>query len=212
MEPFTVFTAVAVPVDEANIDTDRIVPARFLKQPHLPGSFAGFAFHDMRRRPDGSLDPGFALNQEAYRSARILVAGRNFGCGSSREGAVWALADAGFRAVVAESFGDIFYGNTRNNGLLAVRLPAQVITALVRDLERSPGASVTIDLPSQVLIAPDGSRHGFEIDPSSKHRLVAGLDHIGVTLEYESSIADFEVGRRRAYPWLFETAPDMEGR
>ena len=203
MERFDRLVAVAVPLDLPNVDTDRIIPARFLRKPRSAG-YGQYCFHDLRLRPDGTEDPEFVLNQAAYRDARVLVAAENFGCGSSREGAVWALAGRGIRAVIAPSFGDIFHENCLRNGLLPVRLPATTVTALRQALHAAPGAPgsmVTIDLAAQVVTAPDGAPHRFEIDPFRKQALLEGLDDIGLTLRHEAAIAAFEARHAAECPW-----------
>jgi 3-isopropylmalate/(R)-2-methylmalate dehydratase small subunit len=200
MEPFTRVSAVAAPLDLPNVDTDRIIPARFLRKPRDVG-YGQFCFHDMRRRPDGTEDPTFVLNRPAYGEARILVAAENFGCGSSREGAVWALAGRGVRAVIAPSFGDIFHENCLRNGLLPVRLPAATVEALRRALHGAPGAAVTIDLPAQTVAGPDGMSHRFEIDPFRKQALLEGLDEAGLTLRRAGEIDAFETRHAAEWPW-----------
>ncbi len=191
MEVFRTLDAVAVPLPRPNIDTDQIIPARFLSRPREV-DHAGFLFHDARRLPDGAPDPEFALNTDAWRNARIVVAGKNFACGSSREAAVWALFDAGFRCAIAPSFGDIFRTNGMKNGLLPVVLPAAVVEAIIAQVETDPGARIQVDLPAQVVTAPDGSVHSFEVDPFAKHCLLEGLDEISLTQSYEEEIAAFE--------------------
>ena len=200
MEPFTRVSGVAAPLDLPNVDTDRIIPARFLRKPRDVG-YGQFCFHDMRRRPDGTEDPAFVLNRSAYRDARILVAAENFGCGSSREGAVWALAGRGMRAVIAPSFGDIFHENCLRNGLLPVRLPAATVEALRRVLHGAPGAAVTIDLPAQTVAGPDGTSHRFDIDPFRKQALLDGLDEVGLTLRRATEIDAFETRHATEWPW-----------
>jgi 3-isopropylmalate/(R)-2-methylmalate dehydratase small subunit len=200
MEPFSRVTAVAAPLDLPNVDTDRIIPARFLRKPRDVG-YGQFCFHDLRRRPDGTEDTGFVLNQPAYREARILVAAENFGCGSSREGAVWALTGSGIRAVIAPSFGDIFHENCLQNGLLPVRLPAEVVGRLREALHADPGATVTIDLPVQTVTGPDGLAERFEIDPFRKQALIEGLDQIGLTLRHAAEIAAFETRHVAEWSW-----------
>ena len=191
MEAFRTLDAVAVPLSRPNIDTDQIIPARFLSRPREV-DHAQFLFHDARRLPDGEQNPEFALNREAWLGARIAVGGKNFACGSSRESAVWALYDAGFRAAIAPSFGDIFRSNGMKNGLLPVVLPAAVVDSIIAQIEADPGARVQVDLPSQTVTAPDGSVHGFEVDPFAKHCLLEGLDEISLTMGYEDEIAAFE--------------------
>ncbi len=200
MEPFTRVSAVAAPLDLPNVDTDRVIPARFLRKPRDVG-YGQFCFHDLRLRPDGTEDPAFVLNRPAYRDARILVAAENFGCGSSREGAVWALAGSGIRAVVAPSFGDIFHENCLRNGLLPVRLPAETVASLREALHATPGATLTIDLPAQTVTGPDGTSHRFEIDPFRKQALLEGLDEIGLTLRHAAEIDAFETRHAAEWPW-----------
>jgi 3-isopropylmalate/(R)-2-methylmalate dehydratase small subunit len=206
MERFRTLTAVAAPLDLPNVDTDRIIPARFLRKPRSAG-YGQFCFHDLRVRADGSEDPAFVLNRPAYREARILVAGENFGCGSSREGAVWALAGRGIRAVVAPSFGDIFAGNCLKNGLLAVTLPGDAAAALRQALHATPGARVTLDLEAQTLAGPDGARHGFEVDPFWREALLEGLDEIGLTERRATEIAAFEARHAADWPWVASGGP-----
>lgn len=196
MEPFTTLTAVAAPLDIANVDTDRIVPARFLRQPRSAG-YENFLFHDLREG-----DPAFVLDRPEYRGAKILVAGDNFGCGSSREAAVWALAGAGFRAWIAPSFGDIFFENSFKNGALAIVLPVDKVRA-IRDLVRlEPGTELTIDLAAQTVRLPDGGLERFEVDPFRKQCLLAGIDEIELTLRHEQAIAAYERRQQEETPWL----------
>jgi 3-isopropylmalate/(R)-2-methylmalate dehydratase small subunit len=202
MEPFTRLTAVAVPIDLPNIDTDRIIPARFLRTPKGAEGYDRFLFHDLRFDADGSAKPDFILNQPAHRSARILVAAENFGCGSSREMAVWALEAYGIRCVVAPSLGDIFFENCFKNGVLAIILPADVVKGLRRQLHARSGATITVDLEAQTVTAPDGAQHRFEIDPFRKQMLLTGQDEIALTLGYESAISAFEARQRPEMPWL----------
>ena len=189
MEAFTTLTARAVPLDLVNVDTDRIVPARFLRKPRSEG-YGQFLFHDLREG-----DPAFPLDRTAYAGAQILVAAENFGCGSSREGAVWALMGAGFRAWIAPSFGDIFFENSAKNGALAVVLPQARVAAIREMLHATPGLEITIDLFTQTVTLPDGAIDRFDIDPFRKECLLAGVDEIGLTLRYEDAIRDYE--RRR---------------
>jgi 3-isopropylmalate/(R)-2-methylmalate dehydratase small subunit len=205
MEPFVNLTAVAAPFALANVDTDRIVPARFLRQSRSAG-YGKFLFHDLRVRADGSEDPEFFLNQPQWRGAAILVAGENFGCGSSREGAVWALAGWGFRAWIAPSFGEIFQENTYKNGLLPVALPPKRVARIRALLEEKPGAQLTIDLPAQTIALPDGSVERFELDPFRKQCLLNGWDDIDLTLQHEPAIAAYEARQRSETPWLTATS------
>jgi len=189
MKPFTILTAVGVPLDLVNCDTDRIVPARFLRQPRSAG-YQNFLFHDLRES-----DPAFVLDRPGYRGAGILVAAENFGCGSSREAAVWALAGSGLRAWIAPSFGDIFLENSFKNGVPAIILPAGRVEALRTQLAANPGTEVTIDLPGQEVRFPDGSVESFDVDAFRKECLLQGIDEIDLTLRYEHAIADYEARR-----------------
>ncbi len=201
MEAFTKLTAVAAPLDMANIDTDKIIPGRFLRKLRGPG-YDKLAFHDIRFHADGSENPDFVLNKAPYRAAKILVAATNFGCGSSREAAVYVMFDFGIRAVIAPSFGDIHYGNELQNGMLPVVLPDAVCASLRAQLHASPGATISIDLDAQHVTAPDGARHAFEIDANAKERLLKGLDDIGLVMQYNNEIEAFEQRHRQAMPWL----------
>src|SRR5262245_2898930 len=201
MEPFTALTAVAVPMDLPNIDTDRIIPARFLRKPKESG-LGQYFFHDVRLNPDGSENGDFILNQAPYRSAKILVTAENFGCGSSRESAVWALMGAGFRCVIGASFGDIFLENCFKNGVLAVVLSGDVVASLRRQLHDRPGADIAVDLTSQTVTGPDGSVRAFEVDPFRKQALLRGQDEIGLTMEYARAIEAFEARHAAEMPWL----------
>ncbi|MGE0716915.1 MAG: 3-isopropylmalate dehydratase small subunit [Alphaproteobacteria bacterium] len=180
MEPFQRIDSVAVPIPRPNVDTDQITPARFLHKPRSD-NHGNYLFHDVRRRPDGTQDPDFVLNRPEYADARVIVAERNFACGSSRENAVWALFDHGFRAAIAPSFGDIFAANGLKNGLLPVRLPADVVAGLLATLADDPAARVQVDLEAQTVTLPDGSVHPFEIDPFSRHCLLHGIDELDYT-------------------------------
>ncbi len=201
MERFTVLTAVAVPIDMVNVDTDQIIPARFHRQPRGDG-YGRFLFHDLRFDEDGSPAKDFILDREPFRGARIVVGERNFGCGSSREGAVFALVDYGVRCVIAPSFGDIFRTNCYKNGLLPIVAEPRVTADVRRQLHDAPGATITVDLEAQSFAAPDGATHAFEIDPFHKRCMLMGLDDIEVTLEYEDDIAAFEERHRVETPWL----------
>jgi 3-isopropylmalate/(R)-2-methylmalate dehydratase small subunit len=193
-EPFTTLTAVAAPLDLANVDTDQIMPARFMRRPR-DARYVAYGFHDLRFTPEGEKRPDFILNQAPFDAAGILVAGRNFGVGSSREAAVYALLAMGFRAVVADSFGDIFHSNALKNGLLPVKLPPAAVAALREAVAAAPGARITVDLQRQVLTAPDGTQHGFAIPPFARDCLLRGLDEIGLTLTLAADIAAYEARR-----------------
>jgi 3-isopropylmalate/(R)-2-methylmalate dehydratase small subunit len=197
MEAFTRLDAVAAPLPRINIDTDQIVPALYLQKPRS-ANFGDFLFCDVRRDAEGALRADFPLNDPGHAGARILVAGRNFGCGSSREHAVWALVDGGFRAVIAPSFGDIFFSNALKNGLLPVRLAEELVDGLLATLQAEPGARLRIDLAAQSVTAPDGSRTPFEIDPFARHCLLEGLDELDYTLTQSARIDAFERARAGA--------------
>jgi 3-isopropylmalate/(R)-2-methylmalate dehydratase small subunit len=199
MRPFTSVTAVAAPIDLPNVNTDRIIPARFLRRPKGTAE-PTLLFHDVRFDPEGREREDFVLNQPPFREAGILVTAENFGCGSSREWAVWALEAFGVRAVIGSSFGDIFHENCLKNGLLPVRLPAEAVADLRRQLHQSPGTRLTVDLEAQSVTAPDGAVHRFEIEAFRKQALLAGQDEIAFTLTHEPLIASLEA-RRRAAPW-----------
>jgi 3-isopropylmalate/(R)-2-methylmalate dehydratase small subunit len=201
MEPFTRLTAVAAPLDLPNIDTDRVIPARFLRRPREAG-FGPLLFHDVRFGPDGAPRPDFVLNQPGYREARILVTAENFGCGSSREMAVWALLDYGIRVVIGPSFGDIFFENCFKNGALAIVLPGTVAAALRGALAARPGASLSVDLEAQTITGPAGETIPFEIDAFRKHGLLGGQDEVEMTLARLPAIEAFEARRRDEMPWL----------
>ena len=195
MGPFTRITAIAAPIDWPNVDTDRIIPARFLRKPQGSPGYDRFLFHDVRFEADGAEKPEFVLNWPAFRGARILVAADNFGCGSSREAAVWALAAYGVRVVIAPSLGDIFHQNCFKNGLLAAILPGDVVAGLRGTLRARPGSTLAVDLDSQTVTAPEGAVHRFELDPFRKQMLLSGQDEIALTLGYEAQIAEFEARR-----------------
>ena len=198
MEPFVRLDAVALPMPVPNVDTDQIIPARFLRKSRKDG-FGQYLFHDLRFDDAGREKPDFVLNQAPYRNARVLVADRNFGCGSSREHAVYALWDYGFRAVIAPSFGDIFYGNSFKNGFLPVVLPT---AELLDQIRTQPGVHIVVDLEQQQVIAPDGRSHRFEIDAFRKHCLLQGVDELGYTLDHRADIDAFERDRMTTTPWL----------
>lgn len=195
MDPFTTLEAVAAPLDMANVDTDRIIPARFLRQPRSAG-YHNWLFHDLREQG------GFVLDRPEFKAAKILVAAENFGCGSSREGAVWALAGAGFRAWIAPSFGDIFFENSFKNGVLPIVLPAGRVAAIRALLAENPGTRLGIDLAAQTVILPDGTAERFEVDPFRKECLLNGWDEIDLTLRHEAAIAAYEARQRSETPWL----------
>ena len=191
MQPFRKHTGKVAPLYRANIDTDQIIPKQFLKRIEKTG-FGEFLFNDWRRTPNGALDPAFPLNQAQYSGASILVAGKNFGCGSSREHAVWALADYGFRAVIASSFADIFSNNCVQNGLLTVVLGEAEAVEIARRAEKLPAYQLIIDLENCTVADLQGLATEFRIDEFTRHRLLEGLDDIGLTLQHEADIAKYE--------------------
>jgi 3-isopropylmalate/(R)-2-methylmalate dehydratase small subunit len=200
MHPFTTLKAAAIPFDQPNIDTDQIIPARFLGKPRE--SQVPALFHDLRYDRDGRPKPEFVMNQPGFAGARIAVAERNFGCGSSRENAVTVMVDNGFRAFIAPSFGDIFFNNCFQNGALPIRLDAARVAEIRKALHEKPGAEVSIDLASQTVIGPDGKSDRFEIDSFRKDCLLKGLDAIDLTLGYEKEIAAFEARQNQEMSWL----------
>lgn len=200
MEPYKRLTAVAVPLDDANIDTGRIFPSRFLRKPRSAG-YHNFLFRDARFDAQDNERPEFIMNRAPYRAARIVVAGANFACGSSREPAVYALVDAGFRCVVAPSFGEIFFSNCFRNGLLPVVLCTENAATLRRQLHERPGAEVTVDLDEQKVYGPDGREYCFEIDSARKLRLAKGLDDAALAMQYRAEIERFEQQHHTAWPW-----------
>lgn len=201
MEPFTTLRAMAAAIDLSDMDTDRIVPARFLHHPRA-SNYGRFLFHDLRFDTQGRDKPDFVLNQPPFKAARILVAAANFGCGSSREAAVWALAGYGIRVVVASSFGDIFFENSFKNGLLTVILSEADLSRLRAAVHALPGVDVVADLERQTVTGPDGVVYRFEIDPFKKKCLLSGQDEIGLTLAHEADIAAFEQRRGLEMPWM----------
>jgi 3-isopropylmalate/(R)-2-methylmalate dehydratase small subunit len=205
MDPFVTLTATAAPLEPANVNTDQIFPARYLRKPRGPG-YAAYAFHDLRFDEAGAERPDFPLNQDRFRNARILVANANFGCGSSREGAVYTLLDYGFRVVIAPSFGDIFAANCLKNGLLTIRLSAETAAALRQELSAAARPTMTVDLEAQRITRAGGQALAFEIDRFAKHCLVKGLNEIDLSLGYEAEIAAFERAYREDFPWLFRPA------
>ena len=200
MDKFTTLTGVAAPMPLVNIDTDMIIPKQFLKTIQRSGLGTNL-FDEMRYTQDGQEIPDFVLNQPAYRKAEIIVAGDNFGCGSSREHAPWALLDFGIRCVISTSFADIFFNNCFKNGILPVVLPQEAIDHLMDDARKGANARLTVDLESQTVTAADGTTFAFEVDPFKKHCLMNGLDDIGLTLEKASAIDSFEAKNAALRPW-----------
>ena len=201
MEKFTTLTGVAAPMDMINVDTDMIIPKQFLKTIKRTG-LGVHAFSEMRYLEDGSENPDFVLNQPAYREASILIAGDNFGCGSSREHAPWAILDQGIRCIVSTSFADIFYNNCFKNGILPIVVSPEDLEKLMDDAGRGANATMTVDLEAQTIEGPDGGQIKFEMDPHKKHCLLNGLDDIGQSLEKVDAITAFEAKRDVTTPWL----------
>lgn len=212
MRAFTRHQGLAAPLDRSNVDTDMIIPKQFLKSIKRTG-FGPNLFDELRYLDEGQpgrdnsnrpLNPDFVLNQPRYQGASVLLARSNFGCGSSREHAPWALEDFGFRAIIAPSFADIFYNNSFKNGLLPLVLDEETVDLLFQRVEANPGYQLTVDLEKQVVETPEGDQFAFEVDNFRRHCLLNGLDDIGVTLEDADSISAFEAQRRKQAPWLFE--------
>lgn len=203
MNPFTVHKGVAAPLDRSNVDTDLIIPKQFLKKTERTG-FGKHLFHEMRYLDyEGTREsPEFILNRDVYRKATILLARDNFGCGSSREHAPWALADFGFRCIIAPSFADIFYNNCSKNGILLVRLKEPEVDELFKAVSAKPGAEITADLPAQTVTCSDGKTYKFDIAPFFKDCLVKGLDHVDWTLQFSDQIAAYENKVKDEAPWL----------
>jgi len=211
MKPFTLLDGLVVPLDRANVDTDAIIPKQFLKSIKRSG-FGPNAFDEWRYLDHGEpgmdnskrpLNPDFVLNQPRYQGGSVLLARENFGCGSSREHAPWALEDYGFRSVIAPSFADIFYNNCFKNGMLPIVLPADVVDELFTEVNANVGYQLKIDLAAQTVTTPDGAAHAFEVDMSRKHNLLHGLDDIGLTMLQQEKIKAFETKHKAAQPWLF---------
>ncbi|MDY6891404.1 MAG: 3-isopropylmalate dehydratase small subunit [Pseudomonadota bacterium] len=212
MRPFTQHTGIVAPLDRANVDTDMIIPKQFLKSIKRAG-FGPNLFDELRYLDEGQpdqdcstrpLNPDFVLNQPRYQGTSILLARKNFGCGSSREHAPWALEDFGIRAIIAPSFADIFYNNCFKNGLLPIVLPEEQVDQLFREVEATVGYRLTIDLERQQVVTPSGQAFPFEIDAFRKHCLLNGLDDIDLTLQHADEIRAYEARRRREAPWLFD--------
>jgi 3-isopropylmalate/(R)-2-methylmalate dehydratase small subunit len=202
VRPFTTLTGLVAPLDRVNVDTDQIIPKQFLKTIKRTGLREGL-FFDWRKRKDGSPDPDFFLNQPRYRHATILLTRDNFGSGSSREHAPWALLDQGFRCIIAPSFADIFYNNCFQNGVLPVVLKAEDVQTLFHAVWAHEGYQLTVDLTDQTVARPEGARYRFDVDPFRKDCLLKGLDSIGLSLQDEPAIAAYEAKRKAEAPWLF---------
>ena len=200
MDKFTTLQGIAAPFPMVNVDTDRIIPARFLKTIEKTG-LGKSLFNELRYNEDGSEKPDFILNKPAYRETKVLVAGDNFGCGSSREHAPWALVDFGIRCVIAPSFADIFNNNASKNGMLLIALPQETVDKLMEDAEKGGNARLSVDLEKQQIVRPDGETIDFDIDPFKKHCLLNGLDDIALTLQKDDKISAFESTHKAAQPW-----------
>jgi 3-isopropylmalate/(R)-2-methylmalate dehydratase small subunit len=207
LEPFTSHTGLVAPLNRVNVNTDEITPARFLKTIKRTG-FADALFANWRFLPDGKPNPEFVLNFPRYQGASILLAGDNFGCGSSREHAPWSLREYGFRCLIAPSFADIFYNNCFNNGILPVTLDETTVEELFKDVEAAEGYQLTVDLAAQTITTPAGRVLRFDIDQFRKQALLQGLDNIGWTLSHSDEIAAYEARRRQEAPWLFAAAAE----
>jgi 3-isopropylmalate/(R)-2-methylmalate dehydratase small subunit len=205
MTPFTTITAIAAPLPIINIDTDMLIPKQFLKTIKRTG-LGKHLFDEMRYDENGKEIAQFVLNQPAYRSAQIIVAGDNFGCGSSREHAPWALLDFGIRCVIAPSFADIFYNNCFKNGILPIILPQTEVDALMEEASKGANATFTVDLQAQTVTAPNGKTYNFEVDSFRKHCMIHGLDDISLTLEKVNNINNFEQQDKQQRPWLYHAA------
>ena len=209
MKPFTIHTGIAAPLDRANIDTDQIIPKQFLKRIERTG-FGEFLFYDWRYTAEGECDDSFVLNQPRFKDASILITGKNFGCGSSREHAAWALADWGFRAVIAPSFADIFANNSVKNSILPVVLSEAEVAVLIQKANELPDYQVCVDLEKNIVTDKQGFSAGFKIDPFKRHCLLNGLDDISLTLQHQDSIVDYE-NRRPAWKNFSDTSQPLPG-
>src|SRR5580704_15127596 len=202
-KPFEKLTAIAAPIMRANIDTDVIIRIERLVGTSIRGTLGKWAFGSLRYLPDGSENPAFILNREPYRQAEILVTGPNFGCGSSREGAVWSLQEMGIRAIIGSGFGDIFFANCFQNGILPIVVDKEVVDTLAADIEATQGAGrISVDLEAQTIISPSGKQHRFEIDPRRREGLLQGLDEVALTLQRDNEIRAFQAADRAARPWI----------
>ena len=205
MEKYTRHTSVAALLNRSNVDTDQIIPKQFLKKVERSG-FGAHLFHDWRFNAEGGDNPDFELNQPAFKDARILVTGDNFGCGSSREHAPWAIEDYGFNTIISTSYADIFYNNCFKNGILPIKVDADTLATLMGEISANEGVAFTVDLEAQTVSTPGGTVVNFEIDPVRKHNLLEGLDDIGITLTQVDKIDAFEAAQKQAMPWLWRNA------
>lgn len=203
-DPFTKLTAIAAPIMRANIDTDVVIRINLMVGNNIRGTLGKWAFEALRYLPDGSENPEFILNREPFRNAKVLVTGPNFGCGSSREAAVWSLQEFGIRAIVGSSFGDIFFANCFQNGILPVVLDKQLVDQLVEEIELNQGAKpITVNLESQIVVFPSGKEVSFPIDPRRRSALLEGLDEIDLTLRRDDEIRAFQAADRARRPWIY---------
>ena len=205
MEKYTKHTSVAALLNRSNVDTDQIIPKQFLKKVERSG-FGKHLFHDWRFNPDGSDNPEFELNRPAFKDAHILVTGDNFGCGSSREHAPWAIADYGFNTLISTSYADIFFNNCFKNGILPIKVDADTLAGLMQEISANEGVEFTVDLAAQTIATPAGTVVSFDVDPVSKHNLLEGLDDIGITLSQLDKIEAFEIRQKQEMPWLWRQA------
>jgi 3-isopropylmalate/(R)-2-methylmalate dehydratase small subunit len=200
---FNKLTAIAAPIMRSNIDTDVIIRIERLVGNSIRGTLSKWAFGSLRYLPDGSENPAFILNREPYRQAEILVTGPNFGCGSSREGAVWSLEEMGIRAIIGSGFGDIFFANCFQNGILPIVVDKEIVDGLAAEIEATQGAGrVSIDLEAQTIVSPSGKQHKFEIDPRRREGLLQGLDEVALTLQRDNEIRTFQASDKAARPWV----------
>ncbi len=202
MEPYKNHTSIAALMNRSNVDTDQIIPKQFLKRVERSG-FGAHLFHDWRFNDDGSDNPDFELNKAEFQSAKVLVTGDNFGCGSSREHAPWAIADYGFNTIISSSYADIFYNNCFKNGILPIRATPEQLRLIAEEINAHEGCSLTINLEMQTVETPLGNNFVFELDPFRKNNLLHGLDDIGLTLKQTDKIDEYEQKHRRLYPWLW---------
>ncbi len=202
MEKFPTLTAIAAPIDTDNVDNDQVIPARLMRKIRGNDGYGQYLFHDLRFNEDGSEKPDFILNHPVFRKARIIVASHNYACGSSRLGAVYTHYDYGIRALIATSFGDVFFNNCFKNGILPIRLPAEITVSLRSQLHANPGSELTIDLKKQTVLDPTGAAHEFNVDSFGKKCLLEGLSDIALTLEREDEIIAFEKRHRKTFSWL----------
>jgi 3-isopropylmalate/(R)-2-methylmalate dehydratase small subunit len=203
-KPFNKLTAIAAPIMRSNIDTDVIIRIERLVGNNIRGTLGKWAFGSLRYLPDGSENPAFILNREPYRQAEILVTGPNFGCGSSREGAVWSLQEMGIRAIIGSGFGDIFFANCFQNGILPIVVDEAVVDGLAAEIEATQGAGrISVDLETQTISSPSGRQHSFEIDPRRREGLLQGLDEVALTLQRDDDIRSFQAADRTARPWIY---------